>query len=313
MIAVVGAGLAGVTAARTLAAAGRAVTLFDKSPRVGGRLATRRVERPDGTTVRFDHGCQYLSATGRAFAAELGRLTAAGVLAEWPDPPAGLPPKAGGKPWLVAPGGMRSVVEHLAAGLPTRTATAVTRVTFQDHSWTVISNGQAAAAADWLVLTPPVPQALRLLFDSGFGLPRDLLWRLREVEYTRCLTLLAADPRDPRPADPTAVEWVADNHAKGVSPAGPAWTVHFSPAASEREWDAPAATLAAAAFTPVPDGVQLHRWRYCRPLTPYPDRCAAVPDLRLVLAGDGFGTPGGTAETAYLSGLAAAAAVLEGA
>lgn len=311
MIAVVGAGLAGVTAARALAAAGRAVTLFDKSPRVGGRLATRRVESPDGTPAHFDHGCQYLSATGPEFAAELGRLTVAGVLTEWPDPPAGLPPKASGKPWLVAPGGMRAVAEHRAAGLPTRTAARVTRVVFQSDSWKLTVEGHPDTAGDFVVLTPPVPQALRLLFDSGVGLPRDLLWRLREIEYTRCLTLLAMSPHDPRPADPAAVEWVADNRAKGVSPAGPAWTVQFAPAFSEREWDAPAAALAAAAFAPAPHGVHLHRWRYCRPLVPYPERCAVVPHLRLVLAGDGFGLLGGTAETAYLSGLAAAAAVLE--
>ena len=43
-VAVVGAGIAGLAAARRLAAAGVEVTVFDKARRPGGRLATRRAE-----------------------------------------------------------------------------------------------------------------------------------------------------------------------------------------------------------------------------------------------------------------------------
>ena len=80
-IAIIGAGLAGLTAARLLAEAGRAVRLFDKGRGVGGRLATRRVTHA-GATHGFDHGAQYVRAEGPAFAALLDEAGAR----PWPDP-----------------------------------------------------------------------------------------------------------------------------------------------------------------------------------------------------------------------------------
>ncbi len=59
-IAVVGAGLAGLGAARALAGAGREVVVFEKSRGLGGRLATRRVE---GAVL--DHGCPVIEVPAR--------------------------------------------------------------------------------------------------------------------------------------------------------------------------------------------------------------------------------------------------------
>src|SRR5690606_5234389 len=55
-IAIVGAGLAGLTAARTLVQAGHAVALFERDARPGGRLAGW--ESPYGS---FDSGAQYFT------------------------------------------------------------------------------------------------------------------------------------------------------------------------------------------------------------------------------------------------------------
>ena len=54
-IAIVGAGMAGLSCATRLAALGHELVLFDKGRGPGGRMATRRVEA-DGTMLRFDHG-----------------------------------------------------------------------------------------------------------------------------------------------------------------------------------------------------------------------------------------------------------------
>jgi phytoene dehydrogenase-like protein len=65
-IAVIGAGLAGLAAARVLEEAGHAVTAFEASDRVGGRVASDRIATPAGT-VTVDRGFQvYLSAYAEA-------------------------------------------------------------------------------------------------------------------------------------------------------------------------------------------------------------------------------------------------------
>ena len=61
-IAVIGAGIAGLAAARTLSDAGHEVTVLESSDRVGGRVASDRIATPHGTCT-VDRGFQiYLSA-----------------------------------------------------------------------------------------------------------------------------------------------------------------------------------------------------------------------------------------------------------
>ncbi len=57
-VAVVGAGLAGLAAARELDAAGHEVVIYEKSRGAGGRTSTR--QSPHG---RFDHGAPFLHDT----------------------------------------------------------------------------------------------------------------------------------------------------------------------------------------------------------------------------------------------------------
>jgi renalase len=61
-IAVIGAGVAGLTCARKLHQAGRRVVVIDKSRGLGGRLATRRLA---GTHA--DHGVCDLQPKGAVF------------------------------------------------------------------------------------------------------------------------------------------------------------------------------------------------------------------------------------------------------
>ena len=52
-IAIIGAGMSGIVAARTLTQAGHHVEVFEKSQGVGGRMSTRET-----TFGNFDHGAQ---------------------------------------------------------------------------------------------------------------------------------------------------------------------------------------------------------------------------------------------------------------
>jgi len=60
--AVIGAGMAGITCARTLVQAGHRVTVFEKSRGLGGRMSTR-----DSAFGTFDHGVQYFTVRDPRF------------------------------------------------------------------------------------------------------------------------------------------------------------------------------------------------------------------------------------------------------
>ena len=79
-IAIIGAGMAGLAAARLLQQAGARVALIEKSRGVGGRMATRRVG-----ALQFDHGAQYFTARGQAFKAAVEDLARDGAAAPWFD------------------------------------------------------------------------------------------------------------------------------------------------------------------------------------------------------------------------------------
>jgi hypothetical protein len=118
-IAIVGAGMAAITCARTLVQAGHQVTVFEKSRGVGGRMSTR--SSAFGT---FDHGTQYFTVRDRRFVKAM--QTSPMVCRPWSANAvqvmdahghvvaAGLP---GGEPHWVAPPGMNGLVRAWAAPL----------------------------------------------------------------------------------------------------------------------------------------------------------------------------------------------------
>jgi renalase len=122
-IAIIGAGMAGITAARTLMQAGHHVTVIEKSRGAGGRMSTRHTEFGN-----FDHGTQYFTVRDARF-----RQLMQWALADAPDVArpwganavrvldsagrtleAALP---GREPHWVAQPGMNALVGHMAAPL----------------------------------------------------------------------------------------------------------------------------------------------------------------------------------------------------
>ena len=78
-IAVVGAGIAGLSCATVLRRSGFEVNVFDKSRGPAGRMSTRRQG-----DWQCDHGAQYFTARDPLFQAEVARWQNAGVAAIWP-------------------------------------------------------------------------------------------------------------------------------------------------------------------------------------------------------------------------------------
>jgi predicted NAD/FAD-dependent oxidoreductase len=311
-VVVIGAGVAGLTAAASIADAGHVVVVLDKGRRPGGRLASKNL---DGGALA-DHGAQFFTARSGVFQARVEGWLEEGTVYEWcrgfarPD----------GHPRYAARGGMRQLGAKLASGLDVRTSVKVATVVPSSGGWSVGwpegAHGPGGRLdTDVVVLTAPVPQSADLL-AGHIAVPN--------LSYTPTLSLvvaLAAAPAIPapggiQPEDDPIWSWIADNMAKGVSPV-PAATFHAHADVATARWDTATDVLTTEllrAATPWLGGaevvdVALHRWRFATPATVHPEPCWASPDGRIVLAGDAFGSP--RVEGAFLSGLAAAGLVIQ--
>jgi predicted NAD/FAD-dependent oxidoreductase len=307
---VVGAGLAGLAAARDLASHGWQVLVIDKGSRPGGRMATRPLGEAE-----FDYGAQYFTVRDPAFAQAVDDWSRQGLARVWSH---GFG-ESGGHPRFAVAGGMNRLPQALAQGLDVRTRVRAVSCAWAGACWQVVADPGEAWEARRLLLTAPVPQSLALL-DAG-AVPLPTAWRsgLEAISYDPCLALLVRlDGPSGIPAPgglPMAgpvLSWMADNTQKGLGAGGYGVTLHAQPAFSASHWDAPPETVAQAMLdeaAPYLGGVaewKLHRWRFAQPRTLYPDRYAASESPGpLVLAGDAFAGP--RVEGAWLSGIAAAA------
>lgn len=307
---VIGAGMAGLTAATELERLGMRCVVLDKGRAVGGRMATRTLG-----AARFDHGAQHLSARTPAFAAAVEEWVAAGAARVWLRTPSRTRPDRAVEPRHAGVGGMRRIPERIAAALAdVRTGVPVDRLD--------VAGGRAAAAgvsARAVIVTPPLPQSRALLEGSGITIEPALDRALAAVRYDACLAVMAtlagpsglADGHAAPSAGPVA--WMADNQHKGTSEV-PAVTIHstaqFAAARLEAPPEAWVGELCAAAggllASPVVSAVG-HRWRYSMPRPTLDIGCAAVRHgkVPIILAGEAFADA--RVEGAYVSGRAAAA------
>jgi len=268
-VAVIGAGLAGISAARVLAVAGVPVTIYDKGGNPGGRLATRRA---GGFT--FNHGCQFFAPRDAGFAAAMKTFSA-----PWPeagdDRRAGVPDMAA----LAA-----ALVPGTATSLPRRHVSFLARdasgwrLSLRDAAAVapgfVEAGGVVSAPFDAVILAMPAPQAQGLLAACG----HEFALALAGVRIAPCWAVMLGFGADV--AGPAVVEggvkisWIARENSRPGAAAMPlAYTVHATPdwslAHLEDSAEAVAAAIAAefAALTGIreaPVHAKAHRWRYAR-------------------------------------------------
>ena len=322
---IIGAGMAGLSAARRLIASGQKVTIIDKGRGVGGRMATRWSDSPDGVRALYDHGAQFFTVRSQVFQAEVTRWQSEGLVREWAY---GFADETGvarsdGHPRFAVRGGMNALAREMARPLPVRLQTRADSIGWDDGWQVRLENGETLMAQS-LILTPPVEQSLALLDAGQTQLPDDARAALERIDYDPCFALLVELDQPGRLPDPGAVQiqgepiaWIGDNHRKGISPDAFTVTIHAGPEFTRTNWDTPhdvvATRLLSAAERWIGAPVrrwQVHRWRYSQPRTPHPESCLVVDTPgRLVFAGDAFGQP--RLEGAFLSGLTAAERLLD--
>ncbi len=306
-IGIIGAGLAGLTAARILADAGHSVCLFDKARGPGGRMSTRRVETPQGMAF-FDHGAQYFTVRDPGFADAVACWEAAGVAAHWEAP--------GENAWVGAPG-MNAIIKAEAADHDVRWNCRIERIERIGETWQ-LGHAKGEQDFDAVIVAVPAEQVAPLLAAHAPD------WAaLAEATVSQpCWTVMAAfAERVDFAADclrqTGAIGWAARNSAKPGRSGPECWVVQGSPqwSATHLEEDADTviaallAELAHATGSTLPETlvVQAHRWRYA--LSGAAGRTMLWDEgSRLGVSGDWLIGP--RIESAWASGRALAAAML---
>lgn len=260
-VAIIGAGMAGLAAASRFRAEGHAVTLFDKSRGLGGRMATRRAQ-----ALQFDHGAQYFTARSERFRALIDLWQAGGQAGEW------------GIGAFVGTPGMSAPARAMAQGCDLVTQSQVVGLRRDEAGWSVLAaDGLIATPANGafasVVLAMPAPQAIPVAASAGVA------WsQMHQASYAPCWALMLAFetdlglPSDRMRPEHAAIGWIARDSTKpGRDRRIETIVIHATPDWSRANLEDSPAEIAPrllAAFrdltgvTAQPSFTAAHRWRY---------------------------------------------------
>jgi predicted NAD/FAD-dependent oxidoreductase len=310
-VAVIGAGLAGIACARSLAEAGVQARVFEAQRAPGGRLATRRF-----ATASFDHGAQYISATDAGFVRVLAGADAAGAAGRWQPrwPDRGRLSDL----WVGVPA-MNSLPRFLAQDLDVEYGARIVSLEAGRRGWSLLDDrGLAHTDYSAVALALPAPAAAALA-----GSRTALAARVRAVPMAPCWAALVAFGA-PLPGVPDAgfagdaiLAWYARNSSKPGREARDCFVLHAAADWSREAFDRPPHTVQRALLDRFSEHVgralpqvlvsDAHRWRYARVEVPLGEDCLYDPHSRIGFCGDWC--LDARAEAAWISGRALGAAL----
>lgn len=321
-VAVIGAGISGLIAARILAEHGYPVTIFDKGRNPGGRTSTRQ----EGE-YSFDHGCQYFTAHDRRFLRYVEAWVEQGIVSTWEAR------RASCLPGVVSPvhddvvryvgvPGMNAVARHLAKNLDLRPAVTVKSLVKADQdSWRLEASELIEGNYEVVLCSAPPSQSAAILANVA----PDLSSRVKDIPMQPCWTAMATFDYDLETVFDAAhfsaspLVWAANNGSKPGRLPHECWVLQASPSWTRDHLDMPpdevAQRLLAAFFgstgiaSVTPRYLGAHRWRYASPAAPLGSGCLWDAEAGIGLCGDWCHSA--RLEGAFLSGLLLAERVLD--
>jgi predicted NAD/FAD-dependent oxidoreductase len=300
--AIIGAGMAGITCARTLVQAGHHVTVFEKSRAVGGRMATR-----ESAFGSFDHGAQYFTARDPRFLLALNTTPA--ISKRWSANSVQILDELGhvtapglnnhDAHWVAVPG-MNALVTAWSAPLKGNDCiemqTRVVRIerdALKSRQWQLRTESldgtqHVFSGFDGVLLAMPAAQGHSLLQTSELA----PVWvkGMAQVKVAPCWTLMLAFPNAMQPglsalgpqwnaarSTHHRIAWLARESSKPGREPIERWTVQASAAWSQEhihDDDQRAQAKLLKAFAEVtgiraePSHVDSQRWLYAKTLQP---------------------------------------------
>lgn len=311
-VAIIGAGIAGLSCANQLKGLGFQVQVYEKSRGASGRMSTRKTENWSA-----DHGAQYFTARDPLFIKELSRWIDSSVAAiwnphlkvfkddQWMDS-FSTEKRYVGTPAMNSPG------KYLTKNLSIEFNCTIDRIAYDQGKWQLhcLESGDIDRQYDWLVLALPAPQAITLAKSvdptiEEFAINADMqgCWTVM-VSFDEKLNL----PFDAAFINNEIISWIARNNSKPNRDGVETWTIHANPQWSQK-WieldkdEAAKLILDCAKKLGLDCGkakISIHRWRYASgSANPIPG-FSLNQDLNIGFCGDWLN--GGRVEGAWLSG-----------
>ena len=297
-IAIIGTGIAGLSAARALRDAGHVVQLFDKSRGSGGRMSSKRSDAGS-----LDMGAQYFTARDRRFVNEVQRWQSNGWAEQW-------------KPQLYnfKSGQLTPSPDEQIRWVGTPRMSAITRALLD-------ADGGNHGPFSHVIIATPAPQATALLAaapklaSAAAGVKMDPTWAIA-LAFDKPLDT----PMEGCFVQDSPLDWLARNRSKpGRDTPLDTWVLHATSAWSRAHLDLPKEAVIEhlhGAFAellhsamPAPSFSLAHRWPYARPSSAHEFGVLADADLGLYVCGDWCLS--GRVEGACLSGQEAARRLIE--
>jgi predicted NAD/FAD-dependent oxidoreductase len=321
-VAVIGAGMAGVTVARLLSERGYPVRIFDKGRGIGGRMSTRR----EGD-CSFDHGCQFFTVRDDRFRSYVESWRDAGLVSPWRHRIANCDKGAitvlqDETVRYVGVPGMNAMIKRMAEGLPVQLATRIERIDETDEGWRLVADsGPLDDVFDIVIVTAPSEQAADLLKPAPA-----LQAKAASVRMQPCWAVMAMfefeldAPFEAAFVRNSPLVWIANGGSKPGRAAHEAWVLHASPAWSRAHLeDKPEAVIeqllrafyeAIGTKVVEPSVALAHRWRYAAPENALDVGFLWDDELNIGAAGDWC--LNARVENAFLSGFLLADRILAG-
>lgn len=323
-VAVIGAGLAGLTCAVRLKEGGCKVTVFEQSGTVGGRMTSLSIPVADDAVVSFDHGAQYFTARHEYLQAATDAWVKSGIAAIWEGRIRVLnrgfiAPTDQPLVRYVGVPSMGAICERLAQDCDIHLNRRVQEVEQRDGRWSIYSE-KDLGSFDIVALALPPPRAAELLV----GVP-SLHLRIAGVSMLGSWAGLIGF-NEPLPLEldgafvhDSGLSWIARNSSKpGRIGDLDSWVIHGSGAWSQSKIDLSSdealATLLdefwiATGLPPrEPQLASVFRWHWALAPEPLTVDCFFEEPLGIGVCGDWCA--GSRVEGAFRSGLALADQIL---